>query len=352
MTVVHLINRLPSTTLMLQSPINILEGLYPTVRLKTDLPIRIFGCVVYVRNPTYRKNKWSHKALKCVFLGYSTTQKGYKAYHPITRKYIVSKDVFFDEKQLYYTSNKTTGLRDLSYLQKLSNSPSTSPQSADAQTDNQPSLLLDFYNTDSQLLQDISQPISGQQEIMPLESETQEQINIPSYPKYYERRKKSSVPSEAHDDQQTEQSQGRGVLLQEGVSSLEGAELGWPIALRKKPRSCVKSVTHYLNFSNEVPQHKAFLLNIQDTTLPRTFHEAFKSFHWKEAMNEEMKALLQNATGRTPVITYQRRNKRVNKKNPKAGPTVDSCPYVVVDPLYKPGVGPGIKRSRSESILR
>ena len=101
MTAVHLINRLPSITLKLQSPINILEGLYPTVRLKTDLPIRIFGCVVYVHNPTYKKNKWSQKALKCVFLGYSTTQKGYKAYHPITRKYLVSKDVCFDEKQLY-----------------------------------------------------------------------------------------------------------------------------------------------------------------------------------------------------------------------------------------------------------
>ena len=240
MTVVHLINRLPSTTLNLQSPINILEGLYPTVRLKTDLPIKIFGCVVYVHNPTYKKNKWSHKALKCVFLGYSTTQKGYKVYHPITRKYIVSKDMFFDEKQLYYTSDKTTGFRDLSYLQNLSISPSNSPHSADAQTDNQHFLLPDFYNTDSQLLQDISQPISGHQEIMPLEPETREQINISSYPKYYERRKKSSVLSEALDDQQTEQSQGGGVSLQEvGVSSLEeGAELGWPIALRKKPRSC------------------------------------------------------------------------------------------------------------------
>ena len=106
---------------------------------------------------------------------------------------------------------------------------------------------------------------------------------------------------EAQDDQQKDQSQGGGVLLQEkGVSSLEGAELGWPIALRKKPRSCIKpflhDVTHYLNFSNVSPQHKAFLLNIQDTSIPSTFHEALKSFHWKEAMNEEMRGLLQNAT--------------------------------------------------------
>ena len=92
------------------------------------------------------------------------------------------------------------------------------------------------------------------------------------------------------------------MLLQENsVPSLEeGAELGWPIALRKKPRSCVKpslhDITHYLNFSSVSSQHKAFLLNIQETSIPRTFHEALKSFHWKEAMNEEMRALLQNAT--------------------------------------------------------
>ena len=183
------------------------------------------------------------------------------------------------------------------------NSTSSSPHSTDDQTDHQHLSLQEFYlnNEDSQSFKDISHPVSGHQEIIPLEPETHEQINIPSYPKYYKRRKKSSVLPEAQDDQQKDQSQGGGVLLQEkGVSSLEGAELGRPIALRKKPRSCIKpflhDVTHYLNFSNVSPQHKAFLLNIQDTSIPSTFHEALKSFHWKEAMNEEMRGLLQNAT--------------------------------------------------------
>ena len=102
MTVVHLINRLPSKTLGFLSPINILEDLYPSVRLQTGLPNKLFGCVAYVHNPTHKHNKWSHKALKCVFLGYSTTQKGYKVYHPITiclkriYAYMVTKDVIFD----------------------------------------------------------------------------------------------------------------------------------------------------------------------------------------------------------------------------------------------------------------
>ena len=88
------------------------------------------------------------------------------------------------------------------------------------------------------------------------------------------------------------------LLQEEGVPSLvKEAELGWPIALRKEKRSCVKphlnNIT-YLNFSNVSPQHKAFLLKIQDIPIPKTPHEALQLFHWKEAMNEEMRALPQN----------------------------------------------------------
>ena len=101
MTSVHLINRLLSQTLDLQSPLGVIEIFFPEVRLKTELPVKIFGCVAYVHNPVLKKNKWSTKAVKCVFLGYLNTQKGFKVYHPITRKYRVSKNVIFDEKTFY-----------------------------------------------------------------------------------------------------------------------------------------------------------------------------------------------------------------------------------------------------------
>ena len=98
MTSAHLINRLPSQTLDLQRPIGVLEKLFPEVRLKTGLPIKIFGCVAY--NPVHKKNKWSTKALKFVFLGYSNTQKGFK-------------DVIFDEKTFYYRTTGSNNLRDI-----------------------------------------------------------------------------------------------------------------------------------------------------------------------------------------------------------------------------------------------
>ncbi|PON73291.1 hypothetical protein TorRG33x02_250270, partial [Trema orientale] len=41
--------------------------------------------------------------IKCVFLGYSSTQKGYKCYHPPSRTLYVSADITFTENKLYFT---------------------------------------------------------------------------------------------------------------------------------------------------------------------------------------------------------------------------------------------------------
>ena len=44
-----------------------------------------------------------------MFVGYSTTQKGYKLYHPLNKKYIVSKDIVFDERQFFYNPTQRIG---------------------------------------------------------------------------------------------------------------------------------------------------------------------------------------------------------------------------------------------------
>ena len=43
-------------------------------------------------------------------------QQGYKVYHPLTRKYLVSKDVVFHETTFYYPSKVMKELRELPYL--------------------------------------------------------------------------------------------------------------------------------------------------------------------------------------------------------------------------------------------
>ena len=48
--------------------------------------------------------KLDPKALKCVFLGYSRLQKGYRCFSPDLNKYVVSTDVVFSKDTPFYSS--------------------------------------------------------------------------------------------------------------------------------------------------------------------------------------------------------------------------------------------------------
>ena len=62
------------------------------------LPLTVFGCV----GPGL--DKLAPRFLRCVFVGYSRTQKGYRCYHPPSRRYFVSVDVTFWESKSYFDS--------------------------------------------------------------------------------------------------------------------------------------------------------------------------------------------------------------------------------------------------------
>ena len=59
------------------------------------LPSRVFGCVCFVHILTPKQDKLSSKATKCVFLGCSRLQQGYRCYSPNTHRYFVFADVTF-----------------------------------------------------------------------------------------------------------------------------------------------------------------------------------------------------------------------------------------------------------------
>ena len=56
---------------------------------------KVFGCTVFVHIPSKGRSKLDPRATKCIFLGYSPTQKGYKCYHPSSRKKFATMDVNF-----------------------------------------------------------------------------------------------------------------------------------------------------------------------------------------------------------------------------------------------------------------
>lgn len=97
-TACFLINRMPCVVLGGNYPYSVL---FPTKPLFPIDP-KIFGSTCFVRDTQPSITKLDPKSLKCVFLGYSRIQKGYRCYSPQLHRYLVSRDVTFHEDLPYF----------------------------------------------------------------------------------------------------------------------------------------------------------------------------------------------------------------------------------------------------------
>ena len=52
--------------------------------------LRLFGSIAYVHVPDEKRRKLDPKSNKCILVGYSYEQKGYKLYNPRTKQVLVS----------------------------------------------------------------------------------------------------------------------------------------------------------------------------------------------------------------------------------------------------------------------
>ena len=80
---------MPSSVLHAQIPHSLL---FPDQPLYF-LPPHVFVCTCFVHILTPRQDKLSAKVTKCIFLGYSRLQKGYRCYSPQTHRYFLSAEV-------------------------------------------------------------------------------------------------------------------------------------------------------------------------------------------------------------------------------------------------------------------
>lgn len=80
-TAAFLINRLATKVIDFQTPIVVMSSparLFP-------IPPKVFGCICYVHVDKSQRSKLDPKSLKCIFLRYAPSQKGYKCNHLTTR---------------------------------------------------------------------------------------------------------------------------------------------------------------------------------------------------------------------------------------------------------------------------
>ena len=97
---------MPTRVLNYVTPLQTLKNTFPNTCLTSNLPLKIFGCTVFILLPTHFQSKFDPRTEKYIFLGYASNKKGYKCFNPTTRKIHVSMDVNFIENIPFY--NKTT----------------------------------------------------------------------------------------------------------------------------------------------------------------------------------------------------------------------------------------------------
>ncbi|KAJ3679560.1 hypothetical protein LUZ60_017571 [Juncus effusus] len=93
----YVVNRLPCNPINMKSPHELMFDEKPSVKY-----LKVFGCMCLVHVSDEKRTKLDAKARKCVFIGYHQRKKGWKCMDSATHKFIVSRDMVFDEASSLY----------------------------------------------------------------------------------------------------------------------------------------------------------------------------------------------------------------------------------------------------------
>ncbi|KAM2041192.1 hypothetical protein ACFX16_035034 [Malus domestica] len=91
-TSVYLLNRCPTKALDKKTLFKVFNGRKPSVK-----HLKVFGSVCYTHIPQQLRHKLEKSSNNGVFVGYRTSEKGYRVYNLSTQKIILLMDVIFDE---------------------------------------------------------------------------------------------------------------------------------------------------------------------------------------------------------------------------------------------------------------
>ncbi|CAM8921688.1 unnamed protein product [Rhodiola kirilowii] len=243
-TACFLINRMSSTVLSGESP---LGSLCPSSSLFPVAP-KIFGCTCFVRDVRPHLTKLDPKSLKCIFLGYSRVQKGYRCYSPDLQRYVVSVDVVFSERTPFSSSAPRQGEPDDDFLLYMFPTNTTPPAPV-------PPL------------------------VPPL-------VRPPILHTYF-RRPRPEVTVISNVQPTTSDAP---------ISSSSDPPLSddLPIALRKGTRTCTYPISSFVSYDRLSGSSRSFIASL--ASVPNSVSEALAHSGWRDAMVEEMNALEANGT--------------------------------------------------------
>jgi hypothetical protein len=97
----YLLNRCLTKSVKNMTPQEAWSGYKPSVA-----HLRILGCVAYSQVSESKRKKLDDRDEKCIFLGYSEESKAYKLYNRLTKKFVISRDIIFDEERVWSWSDE------------------------------------------------------------------------------------------------------------------------------------------------------------------------------------------------------------------------------------------------------
>nr|ABA94321.1 retrotransposon protein, putative, unclassified [Oryza sativa Japonica Group] len=341
MTAAYLINRMPSRILGMKSPAELLLG-----KREFKVPPKVFGCVCFVRDHRPSVGKLDPHAVKCVFVGYASSQKGYKCWDPIERRLFVSMDVTFREFEPYY---KSKGDLD-QFLEEFSTVMEVDSREGERERENGEAVVIgsipcSIDDASKEVVEVIEDTQDEDREMVPHEEDGEEgEVVVGTIPCPMEgaervKQKDVLVYQRRRFDSQGEKRKG---LVQSQIEelphpkcpvsessqslsppaslasletigntspTLEHVEL--PLAQRRETRSnasrppirlgfehlsSMHDIANYITYSHVSPAYKTFIASLQTVPIPKDWKCAKQDPKWKDAMKEELNALVKNKT--------------------------------------------------------
>ncbi|XP_070037129.1 uncharacterized protein [Nicotiana tomentosiformis] len=265
--------RLGHPTIQNQVPFSVM---FPHLPL-SSLPPCIFGSTCFVHNLTPGIDKLAPRALKCVFLGFSRTQKGYRCFSPDLQRYLMSADVTFFETQSYFTgSGHHLDISEVPLVLSFGDSvtpapPPTTPVVAP------PTIAPVPPSTTPVVAPPSIDPVPPHNSVQPYAA--------PPLLTYHRRPHPASGPGDSRP-------------TSDSTRTADLSPLSQPIALRKGVRSTLNLNPHYvgLSYHRLSSPHYAFISSLSTVSIPKSIGEALSHLGCRHAMIDEMSTLHASGT--------------------------------------------------------
>jgi hypothetical protein len=272
-TIVYIMNR---------TPIVAIHGMTPEEKFTSKKPnvshLKVFGCIAYVHVPNKKRSKLDPKAVKCIFIGYSLEQKGYKCFNLSTWKLQVSRDVVFNEMVSWYPPLKIT-------------------EDGEARNGDVPSNV----EQESQLISGPQKSSINGSNSTPWKGKLRSSNIVNSSSQTSS--KNPHVDDESSDSEKSVSEESRIFSITTPGARMAKKALKTPNNNNGVQRSTrVKYLIQRLTYDGYVAHHYAYMVKVIQEVEPTCFEQAVGNPKWDNAMDEEMTALDTNVTWELVIL--------------------------------------------------